>query len=474
LGKLCLAAVAALSGALILSSGTPAHAAAPVVTSTGLTEGQLVGRLATIKPTFSGSDLYAVRILVNGISNATYHGAELTGSYRAILGAVPTDTDVDITVQVYDAPGSYGQATTRVHVDNVMPTAGYSPGSSVPVHGETTFTFSSVSDDVVEIVVNAGGGRVIGRATGAPWAVTGDVGTGVSTITVTDRAGNVTTYYPTFNVDNRGPWISILSAIQGQSGAGGRPFVAPDGRIDVSLTDPAGVARWEWSIDGVPAGSGTSVYRHFGADGDITTAKVDAWDRFGTQSTSTQEFVVDGKAPAVTWVSPAAGALIRGDQVWSTIQFNDQAGFSGNFTGGSISGPGYFTQTTGRVVASRSFWNDGRHTLAWNFTDRLGNRGTVSRTVIMDSTAPALAVTKAPKNRAKVKGTVKITASAKDVNGVARVQLLINGKVVATDYKAGYAFSINTRKHGKKIKVQLRAYDRAGNVRVTTTRTWYR
>jgi hypothetical protein len=48
---------------------------------------------------------------------------------------------------------------------------------------------------------------------------------------------------------------------------------------------------------------------------------------------------------------------------------------------------------------------------------------------------------------------------------VAKVQLLVNGKVVATDVKAGYSFTLNPKKYGKKFTVQLRAYDRAGNVR---------
>jgi hypothetical protein len=274
--------------------------------------------------------------------------------------------------------------------------------------------------------------------------------------------------------DTRGPSILIHSAIQGQSGPGGAALVAPNGRLDVSVSDPSGVARWQWTVNGEPAGSGVNLFHHFGADGDQPVVSVTAWDKLGNESTSTRAVWVDGKAPVVTWVSPANGALIRGDTAWSTIRFTDQAGFSAQFPGGSTRGMSYFAQTNGTVVASRSFWSDGRHTLTWRFTDRLLNAGSVSRTVTIDSTKPALKVTKAPKNKAKVKGTVKVTASAKDLNGVARVELIVNGKVVARDYKAGYAFSINTKKHGKKIKVQLRAYDKAGNFRVTTARTWYR
>jgi len=69
---------------------------------------------------------------------------------------------------------------------------------------------------------------------------------------------------------------------------------------------------------------------------------------------------------------------------------------------------------------------------------------------------------------------VKLTVSATDRNGMKRVELLINGKVVAKDTRAAFTFSINPRKFGKKIKVKIRGYDKAGNVTTTSTRTWRR
>jgi hypothetical protein len=73
-----------------------------------------------------------------------------------------------------------------------------------------------------------------------------------------------------------------------------------------------------------------------------------------------------------------------------------------------------------------------------------------------------------------VKGTVRLAATSSDRNGVTRLELLINGKIVARTGKASYSFAINTKKYGKTIKAQIRAYDRAGNATTTTTRTWHR
>nr|BFE74595.1 hypothetical protein GCM10020092_078960 [Actinoplanes digitatis] len=104
---------------------------------------------------------------------------------------------------------------------------------------------------------------------------------------------------------------------------------------------------------------------------------------------------------------------------------------------------------------------DGPIGLDFAVHDELGNPATLSNRVTVDNTKATVAFAKAPKNKAKVKGTVKVTATARDKYGVARVQLLINGKVVATDTTAAYKFSINTKKYGKKLKVRLRVYDRA-------------
>jgi len=117
---------------------------------------------------------------------------------------------------------------------------------------------------------------------------------------------------------------------------------------------------------------------------------------------------------------------------------------------------------------------DGRHMLRWYLIDNFAHTSSITRYVTVDNTKPALTITKAPKNNAKVSGTVKIGASASDKNGVNRVELLINGKLVAKDGTAGYSFAINSKSYGKTIKMQLRAYDRAGNVTYASTRTWRR
>ena len=84
-----------------------------------------------------------------------------------------------------------------------------------------------------------------------------------------------------------------------------------------------------------------------------------------------------------------------------------------------------------------------------------------------------MSITKGPKNKAKVKGTVKVSVSAEDTYGIVRVGLLVDGKVVATDRTAAYTLSVDPAKRKKTMQVRVRAYDRAGNVAYTSIRTWY-
>jgi hypothetical protein len=188
----------------------------------------------------------------------------------------------------------------------------------------------------------------------------------------------------------------------------------------------------------------------------------------GNERVNPVTFRVDASAPVVTAMSPASGALVRGSRIYSTVSATDLVGVAYATLDGAT------TDMYAPWASSIPAGKDGRHAVKWFLVDLFGHTSSITRYVTVDNTKPALTITKAPKNKAKVTGTVKIGASASDKNGVNRVELLINGKLVAKDGTAGYSFAINSKSYGKTIKMQLRAYDRAGNVTYTTTRTWHR
>jgi hypothetical protein len=464
--------VAGTAALLVATGAGPATASVddvpPVVSSTGLSEGQVVGRSQQIRPTWADDhSVVKVEILVADQVTRTYQPVPTSG---AVLLAPPKSTngaDVDVTVRVYDAAGNSGAATTRVRVDLDPPTAVFDPPLESIVGGMVTIAVTGLPDDVAKITLwDERTARYVATTASAPWTLTWDT-TGLPTggrwvqLAVYDRANNFQLYRGFYGVDNTKPEIRVeFPAVQGRISKVTtlRSFI-----LDSSPTD-----RIEWLVDGTLRATGKSFTWDTKGENRTATLEVRAVDEVGNRAKHTSNVVLDNAGPVITGISPGNRALVRGNTFRTTVYANDGAGIQEAYLhdGYTVSrGPSTFDALSGR---------DGARTLTWFVTDRLGNTSRMSRTIVVDNTRPALKITKAPKNGAKVHGTVKITASASDRNGIGRVELLVNGKVVARDVKAGYAFSINTGRYGKRIKIQLRAYDKAGNATVTTTRTWRR
>ena len=87
-----------------------------------------------------------------------------------------------------------------------------------------------------------------------------------------------------------------------------------------------------------------------------------------------------------------------------------------------------------------------------------------------DTTPPVISLT-SPTGGA-VSGTVTVTTSATDNVGVTRVDLLVNGSVIASDTSAPFTFNWNsTSLAGTNATLAARAYDAAGNSAVSQTVT---
>lgn len=59
-----------------------------------------------------------------------------------------------------------------------------------------------------------------------------------------------------------------------------------------------------------------------------------------------------------------------------------------------------------------------------------------------------------------------VVVTAKDPAWAPNVELLVNGKIVAVDRKAGYGLTIDPKKYGKRVhRAATRAYDQARSQR---------
>lgn len=260
----------------------------------------------------------------------------------------------------------------------------------------------------------------------------------------------------TVRVGTAGPAGSIVSPASGARIRGSVKVVFR-GAADVASAEVNGVAMKQagndWSATVAPSGG---------------RLVVEATDKDGYRSRFTRTVVVDNDGPTAT-VNPKQNTRVRGTFTTSLTAVKDASGVAEAelWANGKYLGAGY-----SKKVATGK--NSGNVKLVWKLTDKLGNTRSYTRIVIADNKAPSLSITKAPGNKAKVKGIVKVAVKASDASGVARVELLVNGKVVATDKTAGYVLSVNTTKQKATMKVRVRAHDKLGNVTYTSTRTWYR
>lgn len=94
--------------------------------------------------------------------------------------------------------------------------------------------------------------------------------------------------------------------------------------------------------------------------------------------------------------------------------------------------------------------------------------GYVPTTLLVDNTKPAASIT-APAAGATLSGTVQVTGTASDVNGISTVSFYVDGVYQTSDNAAPYTFSLNTLSWPNGTHtLKTRTWDRAGNGKTST------
>src|SRR5690349_5231765 len=154
------AAIAALSTSLIFATSAPALAdevpvdtTAPVIESTGLTEGQFVSRTTVFVPLVS-DDTGVVRLetLVNGAHSRKFRFTKSGLRATADLTGQADGTEVGITLRAYDAAGNVAERATKVIVNVQAPTATLAPPTTTAMHsGPLTVTVNDLPADIATV-----------------------------------------------------------------------------------------------------------------------------------------------------------------------------------------------------------------------------------------------------------------------------------------------------------------------------------
>ncbi|MBL7256980.1 S8 family serine peptidase [Paractinoplanes lichenicola] len=181
----------------------------------------------------------------------------------------------------------------------------------------------------------------------------------------------------------------------------------------------------------------------------------------------------DTVAPTATGITPGNGAVKRGTFAVSPLGLKDnRSGIRNSTLWVNNKFVGYSRNAPFGISYNFSSYK-GPTKVELRIFDRAGNNKIVSSTITIDNTAPAVRITSAPKSGSKLKGKVTIGYTGSDAYGINRYELLLNGKV-AQKHTNTTAFAFATTAVPSKFTVQVRAYDRAGNSRLSAKYSYTR
>ena len=245
--------------------------------------------------------------------------------------------------------------------------------------------------------------------------------------------------------------------------------------VAASATDSKGVSRVEFYLNGALQGSSTAAPYGYNWDTSALgtgqyTLSAKAYDVAGNVGTS--EVVVsvagDSSPPAVLVTAPGNGATVSGN-VTVAASAADNVGVAKMelYDNGTLifaGNQGSLSYSWDTVAAA-----NGAHVIAARAYDAAGNMGsaTVSVSVVNDTTAPSVSIA-APLNNSTVDASATVTVNAGDNVAVSRVELYLNGVLLATGNAASLTYNWNTSTlaNGNYL-LSAKAYDAAGNAGVS-------
>jgi hypothetical protein len=239
--------------------------------------------------------------------------------------------------------------------------------------------------------------------------------------------GGETTETLSLLVSNAGTTISEVYPEDQSTLTGVQTFSA-------KVADPIGINAVSFILDGAiyPLTAETAISKKFDVSNMLEgehRLTVAATNSVGTKSESSITFIADNTAPNITWNG--------GDEsVWKKI-FNLSATVTDNVglkkTELFINGQLIKTYTNGSIaesVDSRAY-SEGKKSVLLRATDQAGNVTEVSASPLFDNTPPTISILSASGGNHWNK-TVRFQAIASDAVGVARVDVLMFGKVFKT------------------------------------------
>ncbi len=422
-----------------LTWGFTTDTVAPVVSVTSHQNEQY---LNTSLITISGTlDDPTATVTVNG------QQAQVSGNSFSYAGLSLTEGPNTITVSATDPAGNTGAASITINLDTQAPVITIAtPVNNSFVNTPAVTVSGSVSEPVTSLTVN---GTAVTPASGNTFTLSGfSLSEGANTITVTtvDRAGNSGTANVIVNLDTVLP-VPVITGPTANAYLN-TPEVLVTGTVNEPIIQ-ASVNTGTAAIN--PDQTGFSRSGVTLAEGSNTiTATVT--DRAGNSGSASISITLDTIAPVVQITSHQTGRFVNTQKVTTTGTVSE--------TVTSVMVNGFAA-----VVNQDNTWSladlslvEGENIITINATDRAGNIGTATLTLIMDSLPPAVQVTSPVHNSYVNTATVTVSGTVKEanpdgfwINDTARE--LVNGSFSVSGFSLTQGINV----------IRVKAKDKAGN-----------
>jgi RHS repeat-associated protein len=390
---------------------------------------------AAVVATGTVSDPNLSLVTVNGVT------AQVVGETFSAGPLALDEGPASLSVVATDAVANTTTVLRHLTVDLTPPVVRLRVGGGDLADGAV---FNHAISPVVE-VTDANDVTVSAELDGAPFvsgSPVGGEGQHLLAATATDPAGNATAVQAAFSLDATSPLFLALSPEDGAVTNGAE--VTLQGRV---------LGASALTVDGAPVelvGSDFVAGPYALAEGERTFALV-ARDGAGNETTKAWRVTRDTAPPAVAISQPAAAAVL---------------GSTSTTVVGSASDPHLATVTVNGVVAAvtgSSFvaaqvpLSEGETQVVATATDRAGNSATAGRTVVRDTTAPAITITDPAVGTVVPEATIRVAGTAVDEH-LDRVEVGSTRASVTT----GGAWQVTVPLAEGNNTLIARAFDRLG------------
>ncbi len=402
----------------------------------------------TVQGTAVDSSGTTLTVTVNGSSVAIGTGGAF--STQATL----TEGTNTITIVATNGSGQSTAVTRTVKKDSTPPLLSVTnPTDGQLTRDSSVVVLGTVTDaSVVTLTVN--GQQTIIDPSGTFSAIVSlNEGTNQVNVTAIDALGNTSTITRTIIKDTTPPTILITSNIT----------LTRD-----SLTTITGkvsdVTSVQVIVDGQPVTVQSDGSTSLATSGSFSRTialvegtnqiYVEATDALGNQSTQTVTIIRDSQPPVITLSSSNDNKITKDSVVSVKGTVSDSSSMTITVNGKDVTINGGTFETTVTLI-------EGVNTITIVATDAVGNSSTITRKVIRDTQAPALAITNPADGFITKDTSVTVKGITSDLNGVS---LTINGQLLNVGIDSTFTTQVSLKEGINTITVT--AADSAGN---TTT-----